>query len=520
MPLIFAATAFAVQPPLAVVESALPAHLMAALKAELKAELRAELITLGPPGASPPSPAPPPWRTVLNAVDDFGCDPTRRTDSSPAMQRAVDAAGKLPNGGSVYLPAGSYNMEGIHVPSNVDIFGDSRGRTGLLIMSTNATLFTVANSFNVRIRDLMLVGPQYLLPTAGALIHAFNAQGSQFTNLQLSTFWIGLAVNASTNCEISFIKAGACYGPAMLQLTGANMNGGGCYGVKNQFDSVQGYGAWGSPSVEAGYGPWQPATPYKEGDVRSSNGGYFICSKSGTSAANGTACNGPSASPFANRDNTPHQIVDGSARWQYLCMIGAVTIDINNANSNQIFANDLSSVGHAAIRITNAQSNIITQNYPAATCAHGIEIGANTADNTIALNHFQNLPGHGVYESSAADSVRNVYADNKFNNIGLSAAYLQQEGATFRGNTITSANLNVLPDGDGAAVEVAADTSFVSRVVDNKVFGSGNQTVVGVRFAPGRSDRCKVLGNNIGHLPVALEMHGVSGDHNDVRDNN
>ena len=95
-----------------------------------------------------------------------------------------------------------------------------------------------------------------------------------------------------------------------------------------------------------------------------------------------------------------------------------MTIDINNANSNQIFANDLSSVGHAAVRITNAQSNIITQNYPAATCAHGVELGANAADNTIALNHFQNLPGHGVYESSAANGLRNVYIDNKFNNIG------------------------------------------------------------------------------------------------------
>ena len=88
----------------------------------------------------------------------------------------------------------------------------------------------------------------------------------------------------------------------------------------------------------------------------------------------------------------------------------AVTISIDNANSNQIYANDLSSVGAAAMRVTNAQSNIITQNYPAATCGHGIEVGENTADNTIALCHFQNLPGHGVYESSA-NGARNTYAD-------------------------------------------------------------------------------------------------------------
>ena len=38
----------------------------------------------------------------------------------------------------------------------------------------------------------------------------------------------------STNCEISFINSYNCYGPAVLQITGVNMNGGGCYVFKNQ----------------------------------------------------------------------------------------------------------------------------------------------------------------------------------------------------------------------------------------------------------------------------------------------
>jgi len=294
--------------------------LLAELKAELKAELRAELWAerplLGPTGST--GTTPPPWRTIINAVEEYGCDPLRRSDSSPGMQRAVDAASKLPNGGSVYLPAGSYNMEGIVLPSNVDVFGDSRGRTNLLMMSTNATLFTVANSFNVRLRDLFLVGPQYLVPTAGALIHAYNAQGCQFTNLQLSTFFVGIVLNASTNCEVSFVKADGCYGPAMLQLCGTNMNGGGCYIFSNQFDSTQGYlPGRGGPSVEAGYGPWAARTAYKVGDVRSANGGFFIAAVGGTSAAAGS---GPTIAPFANRDNTAHQIVDGTVRWQFVCV--------------------------------------------------------------------------------------------------------------------------------------------------------------------------------------------------------
>ena len=98
-------------------------------------------------------------------------------------------------------------------------------------------------------------------------------------------------------------------------------------------------------------------------------------------------------------------------------------------------------------------------------------------------------------------------AQNKFNNIGLSAAYLQQQASTFRGSSIQAANLNAEP---GAAIEV----DFVS-VVDNKVFSSG-RTNTGVRLLPGTGDRCKVIGNSVGHLPLGVDIRGVTGEHNDV----
>ena len=102
-------------------------------------------------------------------------------------------------------------------------------------------------------------------------------------------------------------------------------------------------------------------------------------------------------------------------------------------------------------------------------------------------------------------------AQNKFNNIGLSAAYLQQQASTFRGSSIQAANLNAEP---GAAIEVAPNTDFVS-VVDNKVFSSG-RTNTGVRLLPGTGDRCKVMGNSVGHLLLGVDIRGVTGEHNDV----
>jgi hypothetical protein len=44
--------------------------------------------------------------------------------------------------------------------------------------------------------------------------------------VQFTDFFFGLIANASTNCEISFIKAELCYGPAAIFLTGTNLNGG------------------------------------------------------------------------------------------------------------------------------------------------------------------------------------------------------------------------------------------------------------------------------------------------------
>ena len=99
----------------------------------------------------------PSHRTVINVIDQFDADPTGATDSSRKVQLAVNTAAKLPNGGSVYIPAGNYQIQGITVASNVDVFGDSRSRTFCHTTSSNTSMFIVQNSMNVRIRDMWLV---------------------------------------------------------------------------------------------------------------------------------------------------------------------------------------------------------------------------------------------------------------------------------------------------------------------------------------------------------------------------
>ena len=49
--------------------------------------------------------------TLYNAVRDYGADNTSETDSTAAIQKALDEAGEK-GGGTVYLPAGKYLLEG------------------------------------------------------------------------------------------------------------------------------------------------------------------------------------------------------------------------------------------------------------------------------------------------------------------------------------------------------------------------------------------------------------------------
>jgi hypothetical protein len=70
----------------------------------------------------------------INAVADFGADPTGQADSAAAIQAAMASAGALgAGGGAVYLPPGTYSIASASlVPvTGVRLFGDTRGGTRL-----------------------------------------------------------------------------------------------------------------------------------------------------------------------------------------------------------------------------------------------------------------------------------------------------------------------------------------------------------------------------------------------------
>jgi parallel beta-helix repeat protein len=97
----------------------------------------------------------------INAVTQYGADPTGATDSTAKIQAALTAAGV--SGGVVYLPAGRYighPATGIFPPSNVTLIGDGAA-TVLTIpdaYNTSGNLLQAVGVSNVRIYDLLLDG--------------------------------------------------------------------------------------------------------------------------------------------------------------------------------------------------------------------------------------------------------------------------------------------------------------------------------------------------------------------------
>lgn len=110
--------------------------------------------------------------STLN-VRDFGATGNGTTDDNPAIQRAVNYACGLPNGGKIYAPAGTYVLDtaGIVFPTacNVEFYGD--GPSTIFPVTANQTflspnpitmagagVFMCLSCSNVYVHDVAVIG--------------------------------------------------------------------------------------------------------------------------------------------------------------------------------------------------------------------------------------------------------------------------------------------------------------------------------------------------------------------------
>ncbi|MBQ7590489.1 MAG: right-handed parallel beta-helix repeat-containing protein [Verrucomicrobia bacterium] len=110
--------------------------------------------------------------TRLNVLD-FGAKGDGKTSDTDAIQKALDAAGKI--NGTVYFPAGIYRCHGLKVPAYVTLLGDpcwiyhceKRGAVLELDSRDTDCLLDITGAFAARIRGMVLCG----IPNAEKPIH-------------------------------------------------------------------------------------------------------------------------------------------------------------------------------------------------------------------------------------------------------------------------------------------------------------------------------------------------------------
>lgn len=97
---------------------------------------------------------PKPDRNILNAVTQYGADPTGKTDSTAAIQKALDAAGNA-GGGVVLLPSGTYRISLPTANSNA-VLRISKNNT-ILRGSGSGTTFLLNHSTVMRSKSIIYV---------------------------------------------------------------------------------------------------------------------------------------------------------------------------------------------------------------------------------------------------------------------------------------------------------------------------------------------------------------------------
>jgi hypothetical protein len=97
---------------------------------------------------------PKPDRNILNAVTQYGADPTGKTDSTAAIQKALDAAGKA-GGGVVLLPPGTYRIS-LPTADSIAVLRISKDKTILRGSGSDRT-FLLNHSTVMRSKSIFLV---------------------------------------------------------------------------------------------------------------------------------------------------------------------------------------------------------------------------------------------------------------------------------------------------------------------------------------------------------------------------
>ena len=411
----------------------------------------------------------------VSVLDFANVDNTGATDSTAGIQAAITAVQS--SGATLYFPAGTYKISSALTitVTNVRIVGSGRLSAIIKTTSTTANIFTITAPYTT-IEHLGLIGSAAAVQTAGWAINCNGAYSSLFNDLYISDLFNGIGLSNSSNCFVTYTKMANLYGSFGIQSS----SGGGDYIAFNQVDPLF-YG--GLYLMSAGFGAWAALTPVTAGQVRTANGGFFICSQSGTTASG----SGPVISLF----NT--QITDGTAKWYFLCATNCHLMDVTAANSNYIAFNDFSGPSAAGIIVQSGDGNMLVSNTVGQILGGGIQLqGTNTLVQGNIVSGCYGQFAAAIIDNTATSSTGARIVNNFINGSGWYGIFIQSVNCTIEGNYLTGAGQITSVYG----IEVLANlNNFI--ISNNTIVASAGMTGP-IRVNAGTSTNYSISGNQCG----------------------
>lgn len=364
-------------------------------------------------------------------VMDFGATGDGLTDDIVEIQAAIDYAatfsdGVTRQGAIVYFPKGSYRITNQLVVNSLGLViqGDGKKNTSLFLDNTagNAIYFST-NIIGCGVRDILIVCggnkstvsvPQVM--TSGYAIYADTGNhGFVVNNVAMSNCYNGIYLGG-TNSTINKVITDTFYGQYIV-----NDVGGGSMIYGNQFDTpTAGVATWTS-----GFTAWTNSQVVAVGQIRSANGGWFICTQAGTTAAAGA---GPTITGFFQ------DIVDGTAKWQFVCSTILQKI-LLVGTSSFVLANDISGPCVDAVVFGGNGTNYVAGNTIDASFGDAVVFSGAGQFNHLVDNYIgTTFTGRGVRDITVGTTPYNYVVGNNFNGTGKEAIIGLSPGWTIQRN--------------------------------------------------------------------------------------
>ena len=409
------------------------------------------------PGASSPGSTSARMGRRLNAVDDFGADPTGSADSTTALQNSFNASCNVP----LLVPAGTYKFTTLSVTCNKSrIYGAGPKLTTLVPTSTTGDAITVGSQSavlsQIEISDFAII-PASGSRTSGANLSLVGLNGSHIHDLFVYYGYDGISITSGTSSQSyadfldhinisSMTNNGLVIGagdttanaPADQFLSDLQINGNGGYGI----DLIDATGIHITHVDAAGNGTGLGMIPGSNQLVTviylinvlldtSTNQGMHIQASSTGIVAEITSY-GLWAATNGSANSKPGIDIYGTATTAE-----SITLDGVRVNNNGGHGIDIE--GGARIRINgdvNENSTIGSASYSGVYVAAGVSDWSFTGNAGIGT-HFGSLnqQAYGVYVAAGSSANYQIIADLSGNVTG--PIY---DGGTGSGKTILTTN--------------------------------------------------------------------------------